>query len=92
MPSRVSSRINSRSSDIVNQLTMLQTYVKRSIVLLQNGVFFQGYQLGGFCQLGILFLGCFGDEKPGAGQQIVDGCDERKENQEDAGEKIGDIQ
>src|SRR5579871_5777277 len=92
MLSRASSRISSRSSDIVKPLTMLQTYVKRSIVLLQHGVFFQRYQLGGFCKLGILFLCCFGDEEPGAGQQVVNGCNKRKEHQEYAYEKIGAIQ
>ena len=52
---------------------MLQTYVKVAekklglIVLFQYGVFFQGDQLGCFCELGVLFFCRFCDEEPGPG-------------------------
>ena len=48
--------------------------------------------MGGLGQLGILFLSRFSDKQPGPRQQIVNGCDHGKKEQEYTKEKIGAIE
>lgn len=60
--------------------------------MLQNGVFFQGYQLGGFLELSVLFLGCFGNKKPWSGQQVVDRCDEAEEEDEHTQKQVCNVE
>jgi hypothetical protein len=62
------------------------------IVLFQYGVFFQGGQLGCLRELGVLFLCRFCNEEPGTGQHVVDSCDDRKKEQEDAEEEVGTVE
>jgi hypothetical protein len=76
----------------------VQTYGKtreniprRLVILFQHRIL-QGYQLGCFGQLSVLFLSCFGYEKPGSGHQVIDGGDQSKEYEEYGKDEKGAIE